>query len=77
MAAIAVGGLLVIKTLEDIAKAIAELPLDDLKQFRAWFEQFEITHFDQTIEQDINAGKLDQLAEQALADFQACPAREL
>jgi hypothetical protein len=77
MAAIAVDGILVMKTLEDIAKAIAELPLDELKQFRAWFEQFETTHFDKMIEQDVNAGKLDQLAEQALADFQACPAREL
>ena len=65
------------KTLEDIAKAIAELPLDELKQFRAWFEQFESTRFDQTIEQDVNAGKLDRLAEQALADFQALPIREL
>lgn len=65
------------KTLEDIVKAIAALPLNELKEFRAWFEQFESTHFDQAIEQDVKAGRLDRLAEQALADFQAFPIREL
>ena len=65
------------KTLDEIARAIAGLSVDELKQFRAWFEQFEAMHFDQTIEQDDNAGKLDRLARQALADFQAGTTREL
>jgi hypothetical protein len=64
-------------TLEDIEKAIAELPVDQLKQFRAWFEQFEAAHFDQAIERDAKNGKLDKLAEQALADFRAGRTREL
>lgn len=64
-------------TLEDIEKAVAELPPDQLMQFRAWFEQFEAARFDQRIERDAKAGRLDQLAEQALADFCAGRAREL
>jgi hypothetical protein len=64
-------------TLEDIERAVADLSTDQLKQFRAWFEQFEAAHFDQAIERDSKSGKLDQLAEQALADFQAGRAREL
>jgi hypothetical protein len=64
-------------TLEDIERAIAELPADQLATFRAWFEQFEATRFDQRIERDAKAGRLDQLAEQALADFRAGRAREL
>jgi hypothetical protein len=64
-------------TLEDIERAIADLPQDQLKRFRAWFEQFEAAHFDQAIERDAKAGKLDRLAEQALEDFQAGRAREL
>ena len=64
-------------TLEDIEKGVAELPVDQLKQFRAWFEQFEAAHFDQAIERDAKGGKLDKLAEQALADFRAGRAREL
>lgn len=64
-------------TLEDIEKAIAELPHDQLARFRAWYEQFEAARFDQRIERDAKTGRLDQLAEQALADFRAGRAREL
>ena len=64
-------------TLEDIEKAVAELPPDQLVRFRAWFEEFEAARFDQRIERDAKAGRLDQLAEQALADFRAGRAREL
>ncbi len=58
-------------SLEDIEKAVTELPADQFAKFRAWFEEFEATRFDQKIEQDAQAGRLDQLAEQALADFRA------
>jgi hypothetical protein len=64
-------------TLEDIEKAVAELPADQLARLRAWFEEFEAARFDQKIERDAKAGRLDQLAEQALADFRAGRAREL
>jgi hypothetical protein len=64
-------------TLEDIEKAVAELPPDQLMRFRAWFEEFEAARFDQRIERDADAGRLDQLAEQALAEFRAGRAREL
>ena len=45
-------------TLEDIEKAVAELPPDQLVRFRAWFEEFEAARFDQTIERDAKAGRL-------------------
>ena len=64
-------------TIEDIEKAVAELPPDQLLQFCAWFEAFEAARFDQDIERDAEAGKLDRLAEQALADYRAGRAREL
>jgi hypothetical protein len=64
-------------TLEDIEKAVTELPIDQLARFRAWFEEFEASRFDQKIEWDAKAGRLDELAEQALADFRAGCAREL
>ena len=64
-------------TLEDIEKTVAELPPDQLMRFRAWFDEFESARFDQRIERDAKAGRLDQLAEQALADFRAGRAREL
>lgn len=64
-------------TLEDIEKAVAELPADQFMRFRAWFEELEANRFDQKIERDAKSGKLDKLAEQALSDFRAGRAREL
>jgi hypothetical protein len=64
-------------TLEDIEKALTELPPDQLAEFRAWFETFDAARFDEKIERDAKAGRLDCLAEQALADFRAGRAREL
>jgi hypothetical protein len=67
----------IMTTLEDIEKAVAQLPPDQLVRFRAWFEEFEASRFDQKIERDVKTGRLDRLAEQALADFRAGRAREL
>jgi len=64
-------------TLEEIEKAVAELPAGQLVEFRAWFEEFEAARFDQKIERDAKAGRLDRLAERALADFHTGRAREL
>jgi hypothetical protein len=64
-------------TLEDIERALTELPADQLAKFRIWFEEFEAARFDQRIERDATAGRLDKLAEQALADFRSGRAREL
>jgi hypothetical protein len=64
-------------TLEDIERAVSELPQEQLARFRAWFEEFEATRFDQRIERDVKAGRLDRLAEQALSDFRAGRIREL
>jgi len=64
-------------TLDDIEEAVTALPADQLAKFRAWFEEFEAARFDQKIEQDAKAGRLDRLADRALADFRAGRAREL
>jgi hypothetical protein len=64
-------------TIEDIEKAVAELPPDQLARFRAWFEEFEASRFDQKIERDAKAGRLDRLAQQAIADFRAGRTREI
>jgi hypothetical protein len=64
-------------TIDDIKKAVSRLDPRDLAQFRAWFEAFDEAWFDQKIERDAKAGKLDELAEQALRDFRQGRAREI
>ena len=64
-------------TIEDIEKAVAELPPDQLAQFRDWFERFDAVRFDQKIERDAGGGKLDRLAEQAIDDYRKGRAHEL
>jgi hypothetical protein len=65
------------RTVEDIEKALSELPADQLAQFRAWFETFDAAGFEERIARDAKVGRLDRLAEQAIADFRAGRAREL
>jgi hypothetical protein len=62
---------------EDIEKAVEKLPAPELERFRAWFEQFDAARFDEKIERDAKAGKLDRLAEQALADHRNGHTRDL
>jgi hypothetical protein len=64
-------------TTDDLEKAVSKLPPDQLAKFRAWFEAFDGARFDEKIERDAKTGKLDRLAEQALADFQKGRTREL
>jgi hypothetical protein len=52
--------------LEDIEKAVEQLPPKKLAEFRTWFELFDAAIFDSKIEQDIRAGKLDRHAADAL-----------
>jgi hypothetical protein len=64
-------------TAEDIEKAVKQLAPVELARFRAWFELFDTKQFDAAIEQDSRAGKLDALAEEALAAHRAGRSREL
>jgi len=64
-------------TVDDLERAVAKLTPDELARLRAWFETFEANRFDEKIERDARAGKLDKLADEALADFQKGRAREL
>jgi len=53
---------------EDIEKRIQELSAEELRQFRAWFVEFDWAVWDRQLERDAAAGKLDALAEKALRD---------
>ena len=55
-------------TVEDIEKAIEKLAPREFDRLRAWFEEYQAARFDQAIECDALAGRLDGSADQALAD---------
>lgn len=59
------------RTVKEVVKAVKQLPEDQLKQFRAWFQKFDSEAWNEQIEKDIKAGKLDVLAQAAIADHQA------
>jgi hypothetical protein len=65
------------KTVEDIEKAVSELPQDQLRVFRAWYETFDSDAWDEQIEKDAAGGKLDALAEAAIADHKAGKSKKL
>ncbi len=60
-----------------IEKAVASLPPAELAEFRRWFAEFDAKVWDEQIGKDASAGRLDNLAAEALADYRSGPAREL
>jgi hypothetical protein len=61
--------------LEQIERSIAALSPKELKAFAKWFEAFQADVWDMQIEADARAGRLNKLAEQALAEVRAGRAR--
>ena len=64
-------------TVESIEHAVEQLGRDDLAVFREWFTSFEAAEWDAQIERDISAGKLDDLAEEGIKEFNAGVTRSL
>jgi len=56
-------------TLEQIEIAVRQLSSKDLAAFRAWFAELDADAWDRQIEQDVAAGRLDALGEEALDDL--------
>ena len=58
-------------TIEEIEDAIRQLPPNELSLFREWFAGFDTGKWDTKFEFDAISGRLDSLADEALADFRA------
>ena len=65
------------RTVKEIEQAVAQLTQDQLSEFRAWYEKFDAATWDRQIEEDIAAGKLDDLADAAIADHKAGRTKKL
>lgn len=64
-------------TAESVEQAVEQLSSAELAKFRRWFAQFDADAWDAQIEADAAAGKLDALAEEALAEYRSGQAREI
>ncbi|WP_017297968.1 hypothetical protein [Nodosilinea nodulosa] len=63
--------------LEQIEAAIISLPSNDFEKLRVWFFDLDYERWDQQLERDIADGKLEALAQEAIAEFEAGHRREL
>lgn len=62
---------------QEIEQAIERLSSQKLAELRRWFAEFDADVWDEQIEADAAAGKLDAFADEALADYHSGQAREL
>jgi hypothetical protein len=58
-------------TVQDIENAIRQLSPEDLAAFRTWCAECDAAVWDRQFEADVAAGRLDQLAEEALQECRA------
>jgi hypothetical protein len=58
-------------SVQELESAVARLSPPELTAFSEWFEKFVAEAWDARLEADVRAGKLDHLAQQADAHFEA------
>ncbi len=58
-------------TVQEIEAAIERLPRSELFKLTGWISAKFSDAWDKEIEEDIKAGRLDQLAQEALSEFRA------
>lgn len=66
-----------LSTVQNIEKAITLLPIDQLRDFRTWYEKFDSKRWDEQIIKDVATGKLDALADAALTDHKLGKSKKL
>ena len=58
-------------TIFHIENAVQKLSRSELTTFRDWFLGFDAAAWDQQFEEDVTAGRLDALADEAIRDLRA------
>ena len=57
--------------IKEIEKAIVNLPPTEIAELAKWFEEFHAQIWDEQIERDMKAGRLDSLLKEAKEDFES------
>ncbi len=63
--------------IESLEKEIEKLSPQELKAFRRWFAEFDAELWDQELERDVAAGKLDRLADEAVTAHRRGEGRDI
>ncbi len=63
--------------IEQIREEIRKFSAAELADFRSWFHEFDADAWDREIEDDIRAGRLDSLTQEALEEHKAGKTREM
>jgi hypothetical protein len=61
----------------EIESAVKKLSRAELQTFRNWFQEFDAGAWDKQFAEDVRAGRLDKLADEALNDFRAGRGKDL
>jgi hypothetical protein len=64
-------------SVKELEKAVSVLSPDELRQFRAWFSEFDMAQWDKQIEENSKAGRLDHLIDKALKNHRAGKSTDL
>jgi len=65
------------RKVEKLENEVQQLNPDELAAFRDWFRRYDSDEWDKEIESDVSAGRLDKLAEEAIAAHKAGKTREI
>jgi hypothetical protein len=63
--------------IDELANKVQQLSRDELAVFRNWFRKYDSDEWDKEIEEDILAGRLERLSDEAIADHKAGRTKEL
>jgi hypothetical protein len=55
----------------ELENMVSNLPPEDYKQFRDWFEKYENERWDLQFEKDVESGKLDSHAQEAIQEYKS------
>ena len=61
----------------ELVNEVQQLNRDELAAFRDWFRKYDSDEWDKEIEEDVLAGRLDKLANEAIAEHKAGRTKEL
>lgn len=58
-------------TVSEITGAVRQLPKRELARFRKWFAEYDAAAWDQQLDRDVVAGRLDKFAREAEREVRA------